>query len=72
VEIGEYGRGTIQYGIESTDFLYQSGEAVTTSVSSPGGMEVSAIVALLAGSSYLGYRKSKNMKQELENTYLDD
>ena len=62
----------LEYGLESADVLYQSGEAVGTSVSSPGGTEVSAIVALLAGSSYLGYRKSKNLREELEAEYLSD
>lgn len=72
MDLDDYGMEALEYGVESSDVLYESSEAVNSSVSSPSGMEVSAIIALLAGSAYFGYRKSKNFRQELENEYLED
>lgn len=62
----------LEYSLESPDLLYRSGEALTSPTASPGGMEASAIVALLSGSLYFGYKRAKNNREELEEKYLSD
>ena len=62
----------LEYGLESPDLLYQSGEALTSSTVSPGGMEASAIVALLSGSLYYGFKRAKINREEFEDEYLSD
>ncbi|WP_414837381.1 hypothetical protein ACK3SF_03875 [Candidatus Nanosalina sp. VS9-1] len=68
----EYGAEALDYSVESADFLYDSSAAVEISSASPGGMEAAAVVALIGGSTYFGYRRSKQMWQELEEEYLED
>jgi hypothetical protein len=72
MEWSDYGAEALNYGVESVDFLYDSGAAVEGSSASPGGMEAAAVVALLGGSTYFGYMKAKDMRQDLEGEYLED